>query len=298
VATGNFSEEKSLGAGAFGQVFRGDLRDRRMPPVAVKRLMTPTLERTRRDYVTEITTLGQLSHRNLVKLIGWCDGGGRDNYLFLVYELVTNQSLDKHLHEDGAELAWPERYKVVLGVGTAIDYLHTGYRNPILHRDIKPSNVMLDDEFEAKLGDFGLVRPVSTGQGSLRDTTMVGSWGYMDPRCITTGTVSTASDIYSFGVLLLEVATGEEPVVVPDEESGLFPNTLVDAVRRSYARGAVLEMADDRLNGEFDMAQMERVLRVGLLCVQEDRGSRPGIKDVLNLLSNIKHPLPQVTTYP
>ncbi|RCV28833.1 hypothetical protein SETIT_5G434400v2, partial [Setaria italica] len=177
----NFSKDRKLGEGSFGEVYRGELRDPRMPPVAVKRL-TKLMEYTWRDYVTEIMTLGQLSHRNLVNLVGWCDGGGSDK-LLLVYELVSNKSLDEHLHGSESLLTWPERYKIVLGIGSAIEYLHTGYQNPILHRDIKPSNVMLDDAFEAKLGDFGLVRQVKPGQGSLNDTVMVGSWDYMDPTC-------------------------------------------------------------------------------------------------------------------
>ncbi|TVU11470.1 hypothetical protein EJB05_45058 [Eragrostis curvula] len=288
LATGNFSEDRIIGAGAFGEVYRGVLDDPGTPPVAVKKL-TRILEQTMRDYVTEIKTLCQLSHRNMVRLVGWCDGGGNDK-LLLVYELVTNGSLDEHLHGAEKLLAWPERYEIVRGIGSAIEYLHTGYNNPILHRDIKPSNVMLDDAFQAKLGDFGLVRQVWSGQGSLRDTAMVGSWDYMDPTCITTGTVSTASDMYSFGVLLLEVATGTKPVTLPDQEKGYPTNTLVNVVRRSYGIGAVLEMADKRLNGDFDRAQMERVLLVGLLCVHEDRQNRPGIRDAVNLLSNLGHP--------
>jgi interleukin-1 receptor-associated kinase 1 len=293
-ATKNFSEDRKLGAGCFGEVYRGELRDPRMPPVAVKRLTT-LLERTRRDYVTEIMTLGQLSHRNLVKLVGWCDddgGAGGDDKLLLVYELVPNGSLDEHLHGPDVLLPWPERYKILLGIGSAVEYLHTGYQNPILHRDIKPSNVMLDGDFVAKLGDFGLVRQVQTGQGSLNDTVMVGSWDYMDPMCIITGSAGTASDMYSFGVLLLEVATGKRPRVQQDDEKGGFPNILVDAVRESYGKGVLLEMADPRLNGDFDENQMERVMLVGLLCVHKNRRNRLGIREAVNLLSNLKHPLP------
>ncbi|RCV28834.1 hypothetical protein SETIT_5G434500v2 [Setaria italica] len=294
LATDSFSQDRKLGAGTFGAVYRGDLRDRRRvdAPVAVKKL-TLLLEQTRRDYVTEIMILGQLKHRNLVKLVGWCDGGG-DDKLLLVYELVTNGSLDDHLHGSSERLlTWPERYKIVLGIGSAIEYLHTGDKDAILHRDIKPSNVMLDDAFEAKLGDFGLVRQVHPGQGSLRGTAMVGSWEYMDPKCITTDSATTASDMYSFGVLLLEIATGKRPRVPRDDEELSLRNALVDAVRESYGKGAVLEMADARLNGDFDERQMERVMLVGLLCVNQDRGNRLGIREAVNLLSNLRHPLPE-----
>ncbi|XP_062230093.1 L-type lectin-domain containing receptor kinase IX.2-like [Phragmites australis] len=287
-ATKNFSRDRKLCAGSFGEVYRGEL-DPHKQPVAVKKL-TLVLEQTRSDYVTEIMTLGQLSHRNLVKLVGWCDGGGNDK-LLLAYELVTNGSLDKHLHGSVRLLTWPERYKIVLGIGYAIEYLHTLCKNTILHRDIKPSNVMLDGDFEAKLGDFGLVRQVDPGQNSLSGTIMFGSLGYMDPQCITKNTASTASDMYSFGVLLLEVATGKDPAVLWDE---LGSNTLVNAVRESDRRGAVLEMADERLNGDFDKRQMERVLVVGLRCVQLDREDRPEIRRAINWLSNLSDPVPQV----
>ncbi|CAN6343739.1 unnamed protein product [Urochloa humidicola] len=250
-ATNNFSKDRKLGAGAFGEVFRGELQDPCMPPVVAVKKLTRLMDQTRKDYVTEIKTLGQLSHRNLVKLLGWCSGGGE---LLLVYELVTNGSLEEHLH--GPErplLGWPERYKIVLGVGAAIDYLHTGYLNRILHRDIKLSNVMLDDAFDAKLGDFGLVRQVDPEQGYLGGTCMIGTRVYMDPICVSSDTVSTASDMYSFGVLLLEIAAGVKPAEVQVAAGGgHLSNTLVETVRESYARGAVLEMADKRLEGNFN----------------------------------------------
>jgi interleukin-1 receptor-associated kinase 1 len=207
--------------------------------------------------------------------------------------LVTNKSLDEHLHGSERLLTWPERYRIVLGTGSAIEYLHTGYQNPILHRDIKPSNVMLDDDFVAKLGDFGLVRQVEPGQGSLVGTVMIGTKVYMDPINISTGRASLASDVYSFGVLLLEVAMGEMPVEV-QVTGGLFSNTLVSAARESYGRGSVLEMADARLNGDFDEGEMERVLLVGLLCVQQDRRDRPEIRIAVNMLSDLSHQVPQV----
>ncbi|CAN6352312.1 unnamed protein product [Urochloa humidicola] len=294
-ATNNFSKDRKLGAGAFGEVYRGELQDPRMPPVVAVKKLTRLMEQTRKDYVTEINTLGQLSHRNLVKLLGWCSGGGE---LLLVYELVTNGSLEEHLH--GPErplLDWPLRYKIVLGVGAAIDYLHTGSLNRILHRDIKLSNVMLDDAFDAKLGDFGLVRQVDPEQGYLGGTCMIGTRVYMDPICISSDTVSTASDMYSFGVLLLEIAAGVKPAEVQVAGAGgHLSNTLVEAVRESYARGAVLEMADKRLEGNFNKSQMERVLAVGRLCVQLERQHRPSIKRAVNLLSDLSLPVPQVVS--
>ncbi|WVZ49695.1 hypothetical protein U9M48_001029 [Paspalum notatum var. saurae] len=303
-ATNNFSEDRKLGAGSFGEVYRGDLQDPSMPPVAVKRLTT-MMQRTMTDYVTEVTTLGRISHRNLVRLVGWCDGGGDgDNAkLLLVYELVARGSLDRHLHgsdsSDWRLLTWAERYKIVLDIGYAIVYLHTGCPSPILHRDIKPSNVMLDDDLVAKLGDFGLVRQApGRGQGTLAGTAMIGSSDYIDPVCISNGTVSTASDMYSFGVLLLEMATGRDPAEM--RESSIRQYALAEAVQESYRRAKVLQMADDRLNGNYVEWQMERVLVVGLLCVQAHRQDRPTIKESMAMLSYPAHTVPavQLPMYP
>lgn len=290
VATNKFSEDRVLGQGGFGKVYRGELRLHRgtsRVPVAVKMLTSQHNEQIQKGYVTEIETLCQISHQNLVRLLGWCDHGGwcgHGSKLLLVYELVENENLDKHLHESERPLTWAERYKIVLGVGSAIEHLHTCHKNPVLHRDIKPGNVMLDEGFEAKLGDFGLVRQAPSRQGYLKGTQVIGSEFYIDPICISQETMSTASDVYSFGVLLLEVATGTRPQV----RSG---NDLVNAVRESYGKGEVLMMADTRLNDDFDRNQMERVLLVGLLCVQQDRPNRPEIRDAVYWLSNLSvHP--------
>ncbi|KAF8657737.1 hypothetical protein HU200_059897 [Digitaria exilis] len=265
-STNNFSEDRKLGAGSFGKVYRGDLLDPRMPPVAAKVLTGKMDSQMRKDFVTEVTTLCQLSHRNLVKLVGWCNGGGNGKPLLLVYELVPNGSLDEHLHgQAGRPLTWPERYQVAVHVGTAVEYLHSGSNEPIIHRDIKPANVMLDDAFHAKLGDFG------------REAT------------------ATASDVYSFGVVLLEIATGRRSQASLDPEKG-FPNSLVSTVRESYHKGSIVEVADPRLNGDFDESQMTRVLTVGLLCVQLDRKLRPDIREAINMLSNPSHPVPQLGT--
>ncbi|KAF8648627.1 hypothetical protein HU200_064672 [Digitaria exilis] len=288
-ATKHFSKDNLLGAGSFGEVYQGELRDDPcMRLVAVKKLKQHA-EQFRKDYVSEIEILGQLNHRNLVKLVGWCDGGA-DKQL-LVYELVNNGSVDEHLHGPGRPpLGWPERYKIALGVGRAIEYLHTGCHNnlAVLHRDIKPSNVLLDEGFEAQLGDFGLVRRVNPGQSSLGGTRMIGTLAYIDPMCATTSTVSTASDMYSFGVMLLEIATGKKLVETSDARD------LIEDVQKCYHNDTVLDMPDKRLSLDDldERRQVERILAVGLLCAQHERQFRPEITIVVKLLSDLSHPLP------
>ncbi|XBI51706.1 hypothetical protein VPH35_034191 [Triticum aestivum] len=289
VVTDNFSKDRKIGKGSFGDVYRGRLTMPDLRAVAVKEMRQPTSKRNQKNYVHEIETLCQLRHKNLLSLIGWCDDNGR---LLLVYELEPNGSLSDHLHvsgDGGGTLTWPQRYNILLGVATAIDYLHNGAydsaRRYVLHRDIKPSNVMLGEGFEAKLGDFGLVRQVSCHDGVCTPcTTVIGSMDYMDPRYIETGTLSPASDIYSFGLVLLEVATGVRPVV-PGRASNR--NNLIAAVRESYSRDAILEMLDERMRGDLEQWrwQMERVMSTGLMCVEQEREKRPSIKDVINLLS-------------
>ncbi|RLN00705.1 L-type lectin-domain containing receptor kinase IX.1-like [Panicum miliaceum] len=209
IATGNFSDKQKLGEGGFGSVYKGFLKDVNLH-VAIKRVSKGS-KQGRKEYASEVRIISRLRHRNLVQLIGWCHGGSE---LLLVYEMMPNGSLDTHLYSasDGELLPWPLRHEIVLGLGSALLYLHQDWEQCVLHRDIKPSNVMLDASFHAKLGDFGLARLVDHGRGS-HTTVLAGTMGYMDPECIITGRASAESDIYSFGVVLLEIACGRRPMV-------------------------------------------------------------------------------------
>jgi serine/threonine protein kinase len=209
VATGNFSDTQKLGEGGFGSVYRGFLEDMDLH-VAIKRVSKGS-KQGRKEYASEVRIISRLRHRNLVQLIGWCHGGGE---LLLVYELMPNGSLDHHLYSSshGGLLPWPVRHEIVLGLGSALLYLHEEWEQCVVHRDIKPSNVMLDASFHAKLGDFGLARLVDHGRGS-HTTVLAGTMGYMDPECMVTGRANAESDVYSFGVVLLEIACGRRPLV-------------------------------------------------------------------------------------
>ncbi|TVU49216.1 hypothetical protein EJB05_00514, partial [Eragrostis curvula] len=277
-ATDNFSDERKLGEGGFGAVYRGFLQEMNNLAVAIKRVSKGS-KQGRKEYAAEVRIISRLRHRNLVQLIGWCHGGGQ---LLLVYELMPNGSLDAHLHGVGAPpLPWPRRHEIVLGIASAILYLHQDWEQCVVHRDIKPSNVMLDASFNAKLGDFGLARLVDHGRGA-HTTVLAGTMGYMDPECMVTGKANAESDVYSFGVVLLEIACGRRPMVPNGEEDVVH---LVQWLWESYyGRGAILEAADARLNGEFDAAEMETVMVVGLWCAHPDRSLRPSIRQAVNVL--------------
>jgi serine/threonine protein kinase len=285
-ATENFSDKQKLGEGGFGSVYRGFLKDMNVH-VAIKRVSKGS-KQGRKEYASEVSIISRIRHRNLVQLIGWCHGGGE---LLLVYELMPNGSLDTHLYSsdgdgDGAvPLPWPLRHEIVLGLGSALLYLHQDWEQCVLHRDIKPSNVMLDASFHAKLGDFGLARLVDHGRRS-HTTVLAGTMGYMDPECMITGRASAESDVYSFGVVLLEIACGRRPMVPRRGEEGEEDDVIhiVQWVWEFYGRGDILDAADARLKGDFDAGEMETVIVVGLWCAHPDRSLRPSIRQAVNVL--------------
>jgi serine/threonine protein kinase len=287
VATDNFSEEGKLGQGGFGGVYRGFLAEKNME-IAVKR-MSSSSSQGKKEYISEVKTISRLRHRNLVQLVGWCQK--RDSFL-LVYEYMPNGSLDYHLFRKKSHLSWPVRYKIAHGLAAGLLYLHEEWEQCVVHRDIKSSNVMLDSNFNAKLGDFGLARLVDHELGS-QTTALAGTMGYMAPECFITSKASKESDVFSFGVVLLEIACGRKVVEPKAEESEVG---LVNWVWELYGSGRLLDAADKTLNGEYEKDEMKCLMSVGLWCAHPDHKSRPSVRQAIQVL-NSEAPLPSLPSH-
>lgn len=284
-ATNKFCDDGVLGKGGFGSVYRG-FHGGMNRELAVKRV-SETSRQGWKEFVSEVRIISRLRHRNLVQLIGWCHG---DDELLLVYDLMHNGSLDTHLYATDSVLAWSVRYEIVLGLGSALLYLHEDTEQRVVHRDIKPSNIMLDALFTAKLGDFGLARLINDGRRS-HTTGIAGTMGYIDLECVLAGRTSVESDVYSFGVVLLEITSGRRPAVVTRDEEVVH---LVQWVWDFYGGGAILDTADKRLSrGGIEGREMERVMIVGLWCAHPDRSLRPSIRQAMNVL-RCEAPLPSL----
>ncbi|XP_059650072.1 L-type lectin-domain containing receptor kinase IX.1-like [Cornus florida] len=280
--TNNFSEEEKLGEGGFGGVYRG-FSSELASYVAVKRVSRGSKQGLK-EYASEIKIIGKLRHKNLVQLVGWCH---EKNEMLLVYELMPNGSLDTHLFKGKSLLTWAMRYKIVQGLASALLYLQEEWEQCVLHRDIKSSNIMLDSNFNTKLGDFGLARLVDHEKG-LETTMLAGTLGYMAPECFITSKASKESDIYSFGIVVLEIACGRKPIDhrVPESQS-----RLVEWVWDLYGTGKLLEVADPKLSADFDEQEMTSLLIVGLWCAHPDYTLRPSIRQVIQVL-HYEAPLP------
>ncbi|KAK8471662.1 hypothetical protein PHAVU_003G287101 [Phaseolus vulgaris] len=283
-ATNNFAEEGKLGQGGFGGVYKGLIVNSNLE-VAVKRVSKGS-KQGKKEYISEVRVISRLRHRNLVQLLGWCH---EQSELLLVYEFMPNGSLDSHLFGNRVMLSWVVRYKVALGLASALLYLHEEWEQCVVHRDIKSSNIMLDANFNAKLGDFGLARLVDHEVGS-QTTVLAGTMGYLAPECVTTGKSSKESDVYSFGVVALEITCGRKPVEVREEPGKV---RLVEWVWNLYGKGKLLEAADEKLNLEFEEQQMECLMVVGLWCCHPDHTMRPSIRQVISVL-NFEAPLPSL----
>ena len=285
-ATSGFCDERLLGIGGFGRVYRGVLPVSGVE-VAVKKVSHESRQGMK-EFVAEVATIGRLRHRNLVQLLGYCR---RQGELLLVYDYMPNGSLDKFLHHrNSLILNWGQRFRIIRGVACSLLYLHEDWEQVVLHRDIKASNVLLDAEMNGRLGDFGLARLYDHGTDP-HTTHVVGTMGYLAPEVGHTGRASKASDVFALGVFMLEVACGRRPVV--QDEHGDH-HLLVDWVAEQWRRGTVVDTVDPRLRGDFAVEEAGLVLKLSLLCSHPLPGARPGIRQITQFLDG-SAPLPELS---
>ncbi|CAL1353903.1 unnamed protein product [Linum trigynum] len=278
-ATRGFHSSRIIGKGAFGNVYKAFFVS--TGTIAAVKRSRHSHEEGKEEFLAELTIIAGLRHKNLVQLLGWCVEKGE---LLLVYELMPHGSLDKALHHphDGGALSWMQRRNVAVGLASALTYLHQECEQQVIHRDIKSSNVMLDANFNARLGDFGLARLMDHDKSPV-STLTAGTMGYLAPEYLHYGKATEKTDVFSYGVVLLEVACGRRPIEREPESQGMV--NLVDWVWGLYGEGRVVEAADDRLKGQFETEEMKKMLMVGLSCANPDGGERPTMRRVLQMLN-------------
>ncbi|KAJ9146404.1 hypothetical protein P3X46_028674 [Hevea brasiliensis] len=283
-ATNDFSEANKLGQGGFGAVYKGRLPNGQV--IAVKRLSRESAQ-GELEFKNEVILVAKLQHKNLVRLLGFCFE--REERL-LVYEFVPNSSLNNFIFDPvkRAHLDWETRYKIISGIARGLLYLHEDSRLRIIHRDLKAGNILLDEEMNAKIADFGMARLFAIDQTQEQTSRVVGTFGYMAPEYVTHGRFSVKSDVFSFGVLVLEIASGQKNsgVGIGEDEEDLLTYSW-----RNWNDGTALNLIDPTLT-VGSRSEMMRCIHIGLLCVQEHEANRPTMAQVVTMLSTYSITLP------
>ncbi|KAD2804199.1 hypothetical protein E3N88_37576 [Mikania micrantha] len=273
-ATNNL--ENKLGEGGFGPVFKGRLQDGR--EIAVKKL-SETSKQGKREFTNEAKLLACVQHRNVVNLLGYCAFPEK----LLVYEYVVNESLDKLLFKSAKRdvLDWKRRYSIIGGVAQGLVYLHEDSHDRIIHRDIKASNILLDNKWRPKIADFGMARlyPEDTTHVNTR---IAGTNGYMAPEYAMHGNLSVKADVYSYGVVVLELISGHRNSAFNHDPEC---QNLLDWAYKLYEKGKSVEIMDSTLATSADLDQVATCIQVGLLCTQSDPKLRPTMRQVAGMLS-------------
>uniref|UniRef100_A0A7N0TE70 non-specific serine/threonine protein kinase n=1 Tax=Kalanchoe fedtschenkoi TaxID=63787 RepID=A0A7N0TE70_KALFE len=277
--TNGFRRENILGEGGFGAVYKGWLADGRL--VAVKQLKVGSGQ-GEREFRAEVEIISRVHHRHLVSLVGYCIS---ENQRLLIYEFMPNKTLEHHLHGTGMPaLEWTKRMKIALGAARGLAYLHEDCHPKIIHRDIKSANILLDDSFEAQVADFGLAK-LTDDNNTHVSTRVMGTFGYMAPEYANSGKLTDRSDVFSFGVVLLELITGRKPV---DPTQPFGDESLVEWARpllvTALETGDISELADTRLENQFVHPQMLRMIEAAAACVRRSAPKRPRMMQVVRAL--------------
>ncbi|XP_035547506.1 G-type lectin S-receptor-like serine/threonine-protein kinase At1g11410 [Juglans regia] len=284
-ATDSFSPANKLGQGGFGPVFKGQLPNGQH--IAVKRLSKSSGQGIE-EFKNEVKLIAKLQHKNLVKIIGCCIQGEEK---ILIYEYMSNKSLNFFIFDPtrSSSLNWSKRFEIIIGVARGILYLHHDSRLRIIHRDLKTSNILLDDEMNPKISDFGVARIFMGDQIQDRTNRVVGTFGYMSPEYAVFGKFSTKSDVFSFGVILLEIVSGKKNSSSYMEHPSL---TLIGQVWELWKEDRALDIVDSSINESYVPHEVLRGIQIGLLCVQEDARDRPDMLEVLLMLCTDATTLP------
>ncbi|XP_058745067.1 probable serine/threonine-protein kinase PBL23 [Vicia villosa] len=281
VATKNFHTSNMVGEGGFGRVYKGRIKSIDNKVVAVKKLNKDGFQGSR-EFLAEVMILSFLHHSNLVNLVGYCSEGEQK---ILVYEYMANGSLEDHLFElpqTKKPLDWYTRMKIAEGAAKGLEYLHAEANPPVIYRDFKASNILLDENFNPKLSDFGLAKLGPTGDKTHVSTRVMGTYGYCAPEYASTGQLTARSDVYSFGVVFLEMITGRRVLDYSraSEEQNLINWALpLLKNKRKYA-----SMVDPLLKGNYPTRGLLQALAIAAMCLLEDANARPLIGDVVTAL--------------
>lgn len=281
-ATNGFSTQNLLGEGGFGYVYKGLLPDGR--EVAVKQLKTGG-EQGEREFKAEVEIISRIHHRYLVSLVGYCIS---DSRRLLVYDYVPNNNLYYHLHDEGRPvLEWSTRVKIAAGAARGIAYLHEDCHPRIIHRDIKSSNILLDNNFEARVSDFGLAK-LALDANTHVTTRVMGTFGYMAPEYAYSGKLTEKSDVFSFGVVLLELITGRKPV---DTSQPMGDESLVEWARpllgHALDTGNFEGLTDPRIGSNYVDSEMFQMIEAAAACVRHSAAKRPRMGQVVRAFDSL-----------
>ncbi|CAN6850026.1 unnamed protein product [Brassica oleracea] len=288
--TGNFRLDKVIGGGGFGSVYKGfikeELGNQKVPqplPVAVKVHDGDNSYQGHREWLAEVIFLGQLSHPNLVKLVGYCC---EDNHRVLIYEYMARGSVENNLFSRVLlPLSWAIRMKIAFGAAKGLAFLHEA-KKPVIYRDFKTSNILLDMEYNAKLSDFGLAKDGPVGDKSHVSTRIMGTYGYAAPEYIMTGHLTPGSDVYSFGVVLLELLTGRKSL---DKSRPTREQNLIDwALPLLKEKKKVLNIVDPRMNCEYPVKSVQKAAMLAYHCLNRNPKARPLMRDIVDSLEPLQ----------
>ncbi|KAJ4893981.1 putative proline-rich receptor-like protein kinase PERK6 [Raphanus sativus] len=277
-ATQGFSQARLLGQGGFGYVHKGILPNGK--EIAVKSLKAGSGQ-GEREFQAEVDIISRVHHRFLVSLVGYCIAGGQR---MLVYEFLPNDTLEFHLHgKSGVILDWTTRLRIALGSAKGLAYLHEDCHPKIIHRDIKASNILLDESFEAKVADFGLAK-LSQDNVTHVSTRIMGTFGYLAPEYASSGKLTDRSDVFSFGVMLLELITGRRPVDLTGEMEDSLADWAGPLCINAAQDGDYSELADPRLEGQYEPNEMARMVACAAAAVRHSARRRPKMSQIVRAL--------------